>query len=751
MEQSSLYNPGFVGAQFSWWIGQVADSTTWRENMSDVPIDKREDIPGWGYRYKVRIMGLHDGGESVIPSDQLPWCQVMYSVWGGGQGGSFQTPGIKEGMFVFGFFLDGSDEQIPIIMGVLGNNAKTPIKGINSKVGIDEVTDESSVFEPRSGFTDDGTTDVSDNQVCQEGENSKVTLESGDGVNVKTISDKIQTEIQEEEHSVECPKTKNSLTSLNTHMSNFQVKYQKLLEELNDFPTAAASKDINESIDKLIEETSGLSAKSMLTTLNNQQTFLLEKLNDATMILEQEGNITNRLNILEKNLEGQGKLACVFGKIKGDLADLIGAAMRKNLNRKNSAPPAGSYNPSNPCETEEIVADVLANTQQQVRGGFMDALKSVAGGGGVPSLGRLGTAFNKLENLNIPSELDVASLLPSFDQSLDVGGLVGKLPPIGGFDVGQELSFDMALANTFISSVAAFTECDPPEECPETDTLTLGGDQTKKSETDPVNTENIAKLNSEKQIENANGDTPKVGDIVTLEDGTQGIVNSVSDGGITDITSTEGLTKTQIRFKQREAKGLSGLTGGPQGETLEEYRARQKQRIQDNARKRDEEFQKNRRRVTENRRRVTENDVSKEEVVVEGGNNLKDEIVIIPDTSVKRQKETFEKPTFEKVETSSSEVIVNENQIIEREKKNISTSLSGTVRNGQVVGADQNSNVAKLVLINSKLLDLEGQLFDIEDFSDPYRADLVKRINKLQREKAELEGREYDPELEDEI
>ena len=209
MEQlSSLYNPGFVGAQFSWWIGQVADSSTWRENMSDVPIDRKEDIPGWGYRYKVRIMGLHDGGESVIPSDQLPWCQVMYSVWGGGQGGSFQTPGIKEGMFVFGFFLDGSDEQVPIIMGVLGNNAKTTIKGINSKVGVDEVTDESSVFEPRSGFTDDGTTDVSDNQVCQQGANSTITFETGHGTLLKTISDKIQTDIQNEEHSVECPKTK---------------------------------------------------------------------------------------------------------------------------------------------------------------------------------------------------------------------------------------------------------------------------------------------------------------------------------------------------------------------------------------------------------------------------------------------------------------------------------------------------------------------------------------------------------------
>ena len=482
----------------------------------------------------------------------------------------------------------------------------------------------------------------------------------------------------------------------------------------------------------------------MLTTLNSQQTFLLEKLNDATAILEQDGNVSNRLNLLEKNLEGQGKLACVFGKIKGDLADLIGAAMRKNLNRKNSAPPAGAYNPSNPCETEEIVADVISNTQQRVRGGFMDALKSLAGGGGVPSLGRLGTAFNKLENLNIPSELDIASLLPSFDQSLDVGGLLGKLPPIGGFDVGQELSFDMALANTFISTVAAFTECDPPEECPETDTLTLGGDQTKKSETDPVNTDNIAKLNSEKLIEKANGDTPKVGDIVTLEDGTQGIVNSVSDGGITDITSTEGLTRAQIRFKQREAQGLSGLTGGPQGETLEQYRARQKQRIQDNARKRNEEFQNN-------RRRVTENVVSEEEVVIDGANNVKNEIVIIPDTSVKKQKETFEKPTFEKVEESSSEVIVSDQSTTTIERKNISTSLSGTIRNGEVVGADQNSNVAKLVLINSKLLKLQNELFDIEDFSDPRRADLIKEINKLQREEAELKGIEYDAELEDEF
>jgi len=758
MEQlNSLYDPGFVGSQFRWWLGQVADSSTWRENMSDTPIDKREDIPGWGYRYKVRIMGRHDGGESVIPSDQLPWAQVMYSVWGGGQGGSFQTPGIKEGMFVFGFFLDGSDEQVPIIMGVLGNNAKTSIEFINSKVGVDEVTNESSVFEPRSGFTDDGTTPVPDDQICQQGKNSTITFESGDGVLLKRISSKIQSDIQNEEHPVECPKTKNSLTSLNTHMSNFQKDYQKLLEEANDFPTAAASKDINESVDKLIEKTSGLSAKSMLTTLNNQQTFLLEKLNDATAILEQEDNITNRTNLMDKNLEGQGKLACVFGKIKGDLANLIGAAMRKNLNRKSSAPPAGTYNPSNPCETEEIVADVLSNTQEQVKGGFMDALKSIAGGQGVPSLDRLSSeAFGKLEDLNIPSELDVASLLPSFDQSLDVGGLLGKLPPIGGFGVGQDLSFDMALANTFISSVAAFTECDPPEECPETDTLTLGGDQTKKSETDPVNTENIAKLNSEKLIDNAKGNIPKVGDIVTLEDGTKGIVKSVKDGSATEVTSIEGLNRAQIRFKQREAQGLRGIDGQPldaprltgreraqqlaneriaSGRTIDEINQENLEAIRRNAALRNEEFQ--------NRRTVTQNPV--------------EEIIIEPDTSVKKQKENFVKPTFEKVEESSSEVIVTNNEITTIETQNISTSLDGIVssdgKGGYFVrGADPESTAAKLLVINSKLLDLKRDLNKVENtygLDDPRRIPIVNEINKLQKDEAKLQGIEYDAEFSD--
>jgi len=51
-------------------------------------------------------------------------------------------------------------------------------------------------------------------------------------------------------------------------------------------------------------------------------------------------------------------------------------------------------------------------------------------------------------------------------------------------------------------------------------------------------------------------------------------------------------TKAQLRFKEREAKGLSGLTGGKKGETIAEYHARQKKQVQDAAKKRNEEFKK---------------------------------------------------------------------------------------------------------------------------------------------------------------
>jgi len=51
-------------------------------------------------------------------------------------------------------------------------------------------------------------------------------------------------------------------------------------------------------------------------------------------------------------------------------------------------------------------------------------------------------------------------------------------------------------------------------------------------------------------------------------------------------------TKAQLRFKQREAEGKSGLTGGKKGEKISEYYARQKKRTQEAAGKKNTDYKK---------------------------------------------------------------------------------------------------------------------------------------------------------------
>ena len=147
MENGTLFTSGFAGAQFNWWIGQIADDATWRDNSPAGKHESASQVPGHSRRYKVRIIGYHDQQEETIPSDQLPWAQVMYPITaGGGQASAYQTPALRQGNFVFGFFMDGQDMQVPVIMGVLGNNAQTALK---TTTGTTE-----SNFGPTSGFAE---------------------------------------------------------------------------------------------------------------------------------------------------------------------------------------------------------------------------------------------------------------------------------------------------------------------------------------------------------------------------------------------------------------------------------------------------------------------------------------------------------------------------------------------------------------------------------------------------------------------
>lgn len=120
MIEESLLKSNFIGRDgFRWWIGQIP------------PIEshgKQLNGEGWGNRIKVRIMGYHPFGETELSNNDLPWAQILLSTTDGSGASNYGTnPKIRPGDIVFGFFLDGDNAQIPVIMGCFGRTSQVPM------------------------------------------------------------------------------------------------------------------------------------------------------------------------------------------------------------------------------------------------------------------------------------------------------------------------------------------------------------------------------------------------------------------------------------------------------------------------------------------------------------------------------------------------------------------------------------------------------------------------------------------------
>ncbi len=133
--EEALFKTNFVGRDgFRWWIGQVAPDK--------VQKPQTKDKKGWGNRYKVRILGYHPYNDVELKDDELPWATVISPPGHGtGSGGISKTLRFQQGDSVIGFFLDGDNAQIPMILGAFGNSAYEP-------------SDEPGPFKAFTGYTD---------------------------------------------------------------------------------------------------------------------------------------------------------------------------------------------------------------------------------------------------------------------------------------------------------------------------------------------------------------------------------------------------------------------------------------------------------------------------------------------------------------------------------------------------------------------------------------------------------------------
>jgi len=140
-----------IGDSFNWWVGQVEETTA----------DSNENKGG--YRLKVRIVGDHPSSKELLPTEDLPWAQVMMPVnvpfMPGNIGGANHQ--LIKGCWVVGFYFD-TDKQKPIVMGSIGQTPSATVRVTETRPGDGRAftnttsSDKNPNYPPTDGTPGDG-------------------------------------------------------------------------------------------------------------------------------------------------------------------------------------------------------------------------------------------------------------------------------------------------------------------------------------------------------------------------------------------------------------------------------------------------------------------------------------------------------------------------------------------------------------------------------------------------------------------
>ena len=113
-----------ISGTFNWFMGIVED---------------RNDPKRLG-RLKVRVFGEHTADKTKIPTEDLPWAQIMMPATAGSLGGVGPSPtGILQGSWVVGFYIDGESKQVPLVIGTIHGEAGptgNPGSGFTDSQGV---------------------------------------------------------------------------------------------------------------------------------------------------------------------------------------------------------------------------------------------------------------------------------------------------------------------------------------------------------------------------------------------------------------------------------------------------------------------------------------------------------------------------------------------------------------------------------------------------------------------------------------
>ncbi len=320
MLDQSLLQSNFIGRDgFRWWIGQIPPIESMGEQLTG---------GGWGNRFKVRILGYHPYSEADLPNEDLPWAQVLIPTTSGSGAANVATGvQLQPGDVVLGFFLDGDNAQIPVILATFGRTSSVPS------------TTYESPFMPFTGFSslvsrNGGTNPNETNEVTQSSlpTPQDVSVEQANqlspvfGYQVISANSAIGDIIPlaNTAQNTKTSKIKSIVTNLIKKIKRFQGNIQRIRNE------------IKKAVDKIVllcNEFVGLFMNSLiklLKTLLNQGLKLLYKLVFAT-VLAATGNpvIAHAAGVAaQKAMVGPVKaledsFSCIAGKVIDELTNII--------------------------------------------------------------------------------------------------------------------------------------------------------------------------------------------------------------------------------------------------------------------------------------------------------------------------------------------------------------------------------------------------------------------------------------------
>lgn len=358
-----LYNNQFSGTNpYYWWLGQIVDEVNWGGNVNP-KIHNRDDVPGWGYRYKVRIFG-RDTKTKETPDDQLEMADVLLPVTAGsGHAGSTQSVNLRQGSYVVGFYKDGIDAREPIITGVLPNNSQTRLFGGDPTQG----------FVPRTGYVGKiGQKPVATKNIYAEGPSSPAQEEANAPGQTNNVQQHDQKKDGDRCHYV--PKTKacdgpgGEVKGVRKLIRQALALINRIKSEANRFIGAAS--DLTAGISQIVSDVSIAISGLMKALLDRMRGYIVNKLNNGVKDLIDMLPPNKRPNANQANETATDVIQCVFNKIVRGLVSLIEKLLKDIIDKYINAPL---------CAVEAFIGNFFASILGDITGAINSALSAING------------------------------------------------------------------------------------------------------------------------------------------------------------------------------------------------------------------------------------------------------------------------------------------------------------------------------------------------------------------------------------